>query len=384
MKRISILGSTGSIGTSTLQVIREHPELFDVVGLSAGHNIQLLYEQVKEFRPKIISVATKELAEQIKGMVDASVTVTYGEEGLVAVSTYDEANYIVSALVGFAGLIPTIAAIEANKDIGLANKETLVSAGHIVMDLVEKHQVQLYPIDSEHSAIFQSLQGSNRDDVDRIILTASGGSLRDLTREQLHNVSVKQALQHPNWSMGAKITIDSATMMNKGLEVIEAHWLFSLPYSHIDVVLHYESIIHSMVEFKDGSVIAQLGTPDMKVPIQYALTHPRRAPLQTERLSLAKIGTLHFKEVDVMRFPALRLAYEAGSKGGTYPTVLNAANEVFVEHILKEQFPLYRLEDGIEHVLNSHIPVYHPTLEDILVADRHAREAALERLQQML
>lgn len=385
MKRISVLGSTGSIGVSTLQVVREHPDQFSVVGLSAGKNVDLLYEQIREFRPKIVSVETKELADQLRLRLNSpSPVVIYGSQGAIEVATYPETDFVVSAILGFAGLKPTIAAIQAGKDVGLANKETLVTAGHIVMQLVQDRNVKLLPIDSEHSAIFQCLQGENRDDVEKMIITASGGALRHLTREQLKYVSVKEALQHPNWKMGAKITIDSATMMNKGLEVIEAHWLFSIPYSHIDVLIHYESIIHSMVEFKDGAVMAQLGTPDMRVPIQYALTYPDRIPLQTERLSLAKIGKLHFKDMDFDRYPAMRLAFQVGNSGGTYPTVLNAANEVFVAHILKEQFPLYRLEESIERVLEKHVNISSPSIEDIMECDRWARRTAEEVVQQLI
>lgn len=315
MKSICILGSTGSIGANTLQVVREHPDRFRIIGLSAGKNIDLLCKQIHEFRPLIVSVSTKELAQQVRESVDYPLHITYSEEGLIEVATHPEANYIVSALVGFVGLLPTIAAIKAGKDIGLANKETLVSAGHLVMELVQQNNVRLLPIDSEHSAIFQCLQGERHHDIEKIILTASGGGLRNFTREQLKTVTLKQALHHPNWNMGAKITIDSATMMNKGLELIEAHWLFSVPYSHIDVVIHYESIIHSMVQFTDGAVMAQLGTPDMKVPIQYALTHPGRMPLQTERLNLVQIGQLNFIEMDFVRYPAMRLAYQAGRAG---------------------------------------------------------------------
>ncbi len=384
MKKICILGSTGSVGTNTLNVVREHPEQFQIVGLSAGQNITLLCEQIKEFRPRIVSVANKDLAAEIRLKIDQDVVITYGEEGIIEVATHSEANYVVSSLVGIAGLAPTIAAIKAGKDIGLANKETLVSAGHIVMNLVKEYNVRLLPIDSEHSAIFQCLQGERYEDIEKIIITASGGALRHLERDQLKNVTLKEALNHPNWKMGAKITIDSATMMNKGLEVIEAHWLFSLPYSHIDVLIHHESIIHSMIEFKDGAVMAQLGTPDMKVPIQYALTYPGRAPLNTERLSLAKIGKLHFRAMDFDRYPAMRLTYQVGTAGGTYPTVFNAVNEVLVEQILLEKMPIHLLEEGIEQILDVHQAISNPTLEEILEADQWARAEIGKRIKNLL
>jgi 1-deoxy-D-xylulose-5-phosphate reductoisomerase len=376
MKRISILGSTGSIGLSTLQVIREHPEEFKVIGLGAGRNVEEILRQIEEFNPLIVSMATRDLAEEVKSRTTRNVKITYGKEGLIEVATHADADFVVSAMLGFAGLMPTIEAIKAGKDIGLANKETLVSAGHIIMDLVKQKQVRLLPIDSEHSAIFQAIQGERRSDVARIILTASGGALRHLKREELPKVSLQEALKHPNWKMGAKITIDSATMMNKALELIEAHWLFSLPFSHIDVIIHYESIIHSMVEFIDGAVIAQLGTPDMKVPIQYALSYPGRLSLSTERLSLEKIGKLHFMEMDFQRFPVMKLAYQVGNAKGTYPTAFNAANEVLVDLALQERLPIYMIEAGIEHVIQQHQSYADPDLEQILEADAIAREVA--------
>lgn len=380
VKGIGILGSTGSIGTNTLEVIRRHPDLFQVKTLAAGRNIPLLYKQIEAFRPHRVAVATKELAEELKGMLTDPPEILYGEEGLIACATDEEVEFLVSALVGFTGLLPTLAAIEAGKSIGLANKETLVAAGELVMEAVERNGVKLLPIDSEHSAIFQCMQGERKEDIERIILTASGGAFRDRTREQLHNVSVEEALQHPNWKMGAKITIDSATMMNKGFEVIEAHWLFSLPYSRIHVLLHPESIIHSMVELIDGAIIAQLGTPDMKIPIQYALTYPGRAILQGERLNLAKIGQLTFRDVDTKRYPALSLAYRAGMEGGTYPTVLNAANEVAVRSVLSRRLPFDRIEAVVSDILEKHLSRPKPTLDEVLEADRWAREEAEKRI----
>jgi 1-deoxy-D-xylulose-5-phosphate reductoisomerase len=330
MKHISILGSTGSIGTQTLDVISHYPELYKVEGLAGGRNLALLLEQIKQFRPSKVSVASKSLADELRPHVSKETTVLYGDEGLLEVAAGTDADYVVTALVGSQGLRPTLAAIDAGKDIGLANKETLVSAGHLVTELVKKRGVKLFPIDSEHSAIFQCLNGESLKDINKITLTASGGSFRDRTREQLQDVTVEQALQHPNWSMGAKITIDSATMVNKGLEVIEAHWLFGMAYSQIEVLIHPESIIHSFVEFTDNSIIAQLGNPDMRVPIQYALTYPERLKTPTKPLNLAQIGQLHFSEMDYVRFPCLQMAFDSGRAGGTAPTVYNAANEVAI------------------------------------------------------
>ncbi|MFT9847822.1 1-deoxy-D-xylulose-5-phosphate reductoisomerase [Aneurinibacillus sp. REN35] len=376
MKKIAILGSTGSIGTQALDVVRQHPEQFSVVALASGRNINLLAEQAREFQPSLVSVQTKELAEKAKLVLPSNVKVVWGEEGALAVATHPDANFIISAMVGSAGLSPTLAAIEAGKTIGLANKETLVTAGHIVMRKAKERDVSVIPIDSEHSAIFQCLQGEDRSSIRRLVLTASGGSFRDLTREQLADVTVEEALSHPNWSMGAKITIDSATMMNKGLEIIEAHWLFDLPYSKIDTILHKESIIHSMVEFTDRAVMAQLGTPDMRIPIQYALTYPARVPLETEPLDLIRIATLHFAAPDFARYPCLAFAYEAGEKGGTMPTVLNGANEVAVARFLRGEIPFIAIEDTIAHVMAKHQVVKDPALEDIFEADRWARQMA--------
>ncbi|MBN6185794.1 1-deoxy-D-xylulose-5-phosphate reductoisomerase [Aneurinibacillus sp. BA2021] len=376
MKNIAILGSTGSIGTQALDVVRQHPERFSVVALAAGRNIDLLAEQAREFQPSLVSVQTKELADRAKLILPSHMKVVWGEEGALAAATHPDTNFVISAMVGSAGLSPTLAAIEAGKTIGLANKETLVTAGHIVMRKAKEHDVSVIPIDSEHSAIFQCLQGEDRSTIRRLVLTASGGSFRDLTREQLAGVTVEAALSHPNWSMGAKITIDSATMMNKGLEIIEAHWLFDLPYSKIDTILHKESIIHSMVEFTDRAVMAQLGTPDMRIPIQYALTYPARVPLETEPLDLVRIASLHFAAPDFARYPCLAFAYEAGEKGGTMPTVLNGANEVAVARFLRGEIPFVAIEDTIAHVMAKHHTVNDPALEAIFEADRWARHMA--------
>lgn len=377
-KRISILGSTGSIGRSTLDVIALHPESFEVTALTAGSNIELLMEQAIQFQPKLVSVANVSLADHVRRELPSSIEVLYGEEGLLRAATLDEADFVVTAILGSRGLQPTLAAIEAGKDIGIANKETLVVAGHLVMGLAKQKGTRLLPIDSEHSAIFQCLNGENVRSVKKIILTSSGGSFRSLTREQLKNVTVEDALKHPTWSMGAKITIDSATMMNKGLEVMEAHWLFTMPYDQIEVVVHPESIVHSMVEFKDASIIAQLGTPDMRVPIQYALSYPHRIQSPSKPLDLTEVGTLHFRKMDFDRYPCLRLSYESGKSGGTYPAVLNAANEIAVEKFLECSISFLDIEQILESVLNEHESVYHPTLEEIMATDRWAREKVRE------
>ncbi|MCY9771669.1 1-deoxy-D-xylulose-5-phosphate reductoisomerase [Paenibacillus larvae] len=375
-KSISILGSTGSIGTQTLEVVENHPELFTVKALAGGRNINLLAEQARKFSPEMISVADKKLAEQIKSLVPPDTKVFYGEEGLIEAAAGTDADVTLTAVVGSQGLKPTLAAIESGKQIALANKETLVSAGHLVTEAARKHKVTLLPLDSEHSAIFQCLNGENSKDVRAITLTASGGSFRDKTRDQLQGVTVKEALNHPNWSMGAKVTIDSATMVNKGLEVIEAHWLFGVPYGQIEVMIHPESIIHSYVEFQDYSIIAQLGLPDMRIPIQYALTFPKRLPSPGKSLNLAEIGKLHFQRMDFDRFPCLRMAYECGKAGGTATTVFNAANEVAVARFLKGEISFLKIEDLIERTLNAHNPETMPSLEEITEADSWARTFA--------
>ncbi|WP_256761338.1 1-deoxy-D-xylulose-5-phosphate reductoisomerase [Cohnella sp. WQ 127256] len=373
MKKIAVLGSTGSIGTQTLDVISRQPEDFEVVGLAAGNNVTLLLEQVHQFKPQWVSVANNALAEQVRAEVPTGVRVVYGESGLTEIAGHSGANYVVCALVGSLGLTSTLAAIEAGADIGLANKETLVTAGHLVMQKAKDKGVSILPVDSEHSAIFQCLNGESPKAIQRLMLTASGGSFRDLNHEQLKNVTVEDALKHPNWSMGAKVTIDSATMANKGLEVIEAHWLFDLPYDQIDVVLHPESIVHSMVEFIDTSVMAQLGNPDMRVPIQYALTYPERKASPASALDLITKGTLHFREMDLKRYPCLRLAYEAGRSGGTSTTVFNAANEVAVARFLKGEISFLAIEEIIEKVLSQHTSIASPSLEAILDTDAWAR-----------
>lgn len=374
MKYISLLGATGSIGQQTIDVVRNHPEQFRIVALSAGRNIPLVRTYINELKPELVSVQTKEDYEILKSEYQ-NVTFMYGEEGLVAVAVYHKASILVNAVMGSVGLYPTLQAIESKKDIAIANKETLVTAGHLVIKAAKNAGVQILPVDSEHSAIFQALQGEHEKNIERLIITASGGSFRDRSREQLVGVTVEEALHHPNWSMGAKITIDSASMMNKGLEVIEAHWLFSIPYDKIDVVLHRESVIHSMVEFHDSSVMAQLGTPDMRVPIQYALTYPDRLPLiGKKRLNLVEIGRLHFEEMDFTRYPCLQYAYEAGKIGGTMPTVLNAANEAAVANFLEGRISFLEIETLIEKALNRHQVINSPDLETIREVDQTTRQ----------
>ncbi|MBM6618410.1 1-deoxy-D-xylulose-5-phosphate reductoisomerase [Bacillus suaedaesalsae] len=374
MKKISLLGATGSIGTQTLDLLRLHPEEFQVVALSFGKNLSLGVGIIKEFKPKIVSVLTKDDKEKLEGMISSDTKIVYGEQGLVEVAVHHESSILVNAVIGSVGLIPTLEAINQGKTIALANKETLVTAGHLVMSLAKEKNVEILPVDSEHSAIFQSMVGQDIARVKRLILTASGGSFRDRSREELNGVTVGQALSHPNWSMGAKITIDSATMMNKGLEVIEARWLFDIPYKNIEVILHKESIIHSMVEYDDTSVIAQLGSPDMRVPIQYALTFPKRLPLPISKsLNLWEIGSLNFQKIDLERFRCLRFAYEAGTAGGTFPTVLNAANEVAVDAFLNGKITFLQIEDLIDQSLEQHESISNPDLETIKAVDMEAR-----------
>ncbi|AIQ53295.1 1-deoxy-D-xylulose-5-phosphate reductoisomerase [Paenibacillus sp. FSL R7-0331] len=376
MKKISILGSTGSIGTQTLDVVAMHPEQFTVEGLAAGSNTDLLLEQVRRFNPRRVSVSTKQHADQLRSSLPSGVELYYGNEGLVEIAAGGDAQTVVTALVGSIGLESTLAAIEAGRHIGLANKETLVTAGHLVTELAGRKGVKLLPVDSEHSAIFQCLNGENRADIASITVTASGGSFRDYTRDQLVNVTVEDALRHPNWTMGAKITIDSATMVNKGLEVIEAHWLFNLPYEKINVLLHPESIIHSYVEFCDSSIIAQLGSPDMRVPIQYALTYPDRWPSPAARLSLAETGRLTFREMDFVRYPLLKLAIECGKAGGTASTAYNAANEVAVARFLNREISFLHIEEIVDKVLQQHQNVNSPDLQQIKHCDTVTREIA--------
>ncbi|MFY9856955.1 MAG: 1-deoxy-D-xylulose-5-phosphate reductoisomerase, partial [Exiguobacterium chiriqhucha] len=362
-------------GVQTCDVIEQHPDLFELEAYAFGTNVDVAEEWINRLRPKYVSAKNIEVLEQLKPRLTYEPLFFIGLEGLIACATAERADVVVTAVVGAVGLEPTLAAIEAGKDIALANKETLVTAGHLVTAAVKKHGVSLLPVDSEHSAIYQCLNGERRDDVSKIILTASGGSFRDKSREELEGVTVAEALAHPNWSMGAKITIDSATMFNKGLEVIEAHWLFDIDYNDIEVVLHRESIIHSMVEFKDAAVMAQLGNPDMRGPILYALSAPKRLEIEgNKRLNLREIGTLHFAEADLTRYPALRLAYEAGRAGGSMPTVLNAANEAAVELFLNGEIAFLDIERIVEQAMETHTVIAEPTLEEILQIDRVVRE----------
>ncbi len=380
MKTISLLGASGSIGTQTLDVLRTHQDKFRLVAFSVGRNIEFAQQMIQEFSPEIVSVQQKEEALKLQ-TVCGNTKVVYGDEGLLAVALHPDAEIVVNAVVGSVGLLPTLRAIEAKKTIAIANKETLVTAGHLVIEAAKKHNVPLLPVDSEHSAIFQCLNGENEKRISRLILTASGGSFRDKTRDELKHVTVEDALCHPNWSMGSKITIDSATMMNKGLEVIEAHWLFNIPYEQIDVVLHKESIIHSMVEFEDRSVMAQLGTPDMRVPIQYALTYPDRFSLpNAKQLNLWEIGTLHFQTMDMERFRCLQFAYEAGKMGGSMPTVMNAANEAAVEAFLQKKISFLTVEELIEKAMHHHNVIARPSLEEIQDIDAATRRFVMEQI----
>lgn len=376
MRKISLLGASGSIGVQTIEVIRQHNDQFELLAFSVGGNVKVAKELINEFSPLVVSVQTKEDCEALKLEYSSSnIRFVYGEEGLIEVATVKEADVLVNAVMGSVGLVPTLHAIECKKVIALANKETLVTAGHIVMEAARKHQVPILPVDSEHSAIYQCLQGEKEKNINTIILTASGGSFRDRTRDELIGVTREDALNHPNWSMGAKITIDSATMMNKGLEVIEAHWLFGIPYEDIQVVLHRESVIHSMVEFHDTSVIAQLGTPDMRVPIQYALTYPDRLPHpRGKRLNFMEMGKMHFEKMDFNRFRCLQYAYDAGKAGGTMTTVLNAANEVAVDAFLNGKIDFLTIETFIENAMSKHTIQMAPDLETIKEVDLDTRQ----------
>ncbi len=382
MKAISLLGSTGSIGTQTLDIVAQHPDQFRVVGLAAGRNVTLLAEQIRQFCPAIVAICETEMLPALKAAIadlDPQPTLLAGEAGVVEVARWSEADVVVTGIVGCAGLLPTIAAIEAGKDIALANKETLIAGAPVVLPLVQKHGVKLLPADSEHSAIFQCLQGVPEGGLRRILLTASGGSFRDLPVEQLAHVTVADALKHPNWTMGRKITIDSATLMNKGLEVIEAHYLFGVAYDQIAIVIHPQSIIHSLIELQDTSVLAQLGWADMRLPLLYALSYPERLATNWEPLDLVKIGTLTFHEPDHQKYPCMQLAYAAGRAGGCMPAVLNAANEQAVALFLDEKIQFLDIPRFIERVCdryqNHNRP--DPSLDDIIAADRWARQEML-------
>lgn len=381
IKKISVLGSTGSIGTQTLEIARYNQDI-RITALAAGSNVELLEKQVREFQPKIACLWKEEAARELKSRIsDLDVKVVSGMEGLLEAACEPEAQIVVTAVVGMIGIRPTIAAMEAGKDIALANKETLVTAGHIIMPLAKRKGVKILPVDSEHSAIFQCLQGAGENRIHKILLTASGGPFRGRTREQLAGVQVEDALKHPNWSMGRKITIDSSTMVNKGLEVMEAHWLFDVDMDQVQVVIQPASIIHSMVEYEDGAVIAQLGTPDMKLPIQYALYYPERRLLPGDRLDFTKLKEITFDEPDMETFRGLKLAYEAGRAGGSLPTVFNAANELAVSLFLERKIPYLAITDMIQGAMEHHKRIEAPDVDQILAAEQEAYDFIRETLR---
>ena len=379
MKKISVLGSTGSIGTQTLDVVRRNNDI-EIVALAAGRRIKELEAQIREFGPKLVSVADEQLAKELAvSIADLDVKIVYGMEGLTEAAVYPEAQTVVTAVVGMMGIVPTIAAIKAGKDIALANKETLVTAGHIIMPLAKEYNINIYPVDSEHSAIFQSLNGEYHAEIDKILLTASGGPFRNYTKEQLKNVKVEDALKHPNWAMGRKITIDSSTMVNKGLEVMEAQWLFNVPADRVQVIIQPQSVIHSMVQFVDGGIMAQLGSPDMRLPIQYALYYPHRKPLDTKRLDLYELGQITFQKPDFDKFRGLALAYEAARKGGNIPTALNAANEMAVAMFLDRRISYLQIPEIIEYVMNETHYTDNPDVDRILETEQTAYELIRSR-----
>lgn len=373
-KRVAILGSTGSIGVNTLNVIRDHRSNFKVVALSARKNTGLLLKQTKEFKPEMVAIADEECAERFRKQTASKIKVVSGIEGMMQIASLGTVDIVVSAIVGAAGLLPTIEAIKAGKTIALANKEVLVTAGEIVMRMAEKCKVKIIPVDSEHSALFQCLQGEDRNNIKRLILTASGGPFLNHHADRLHKVSIREALNHPRWDMGQKVTIDSATMMNKGFEVIEAHWLFGVELDKIEVVIHPQSIIHSMVEFNDGTILAQMSEPDMRLPIQYALTYPLRMERKIKKFDFIKNGNLTFSPPDYKRFPCLKLAYKAAETGGTMPTVLNAANEVAVSRFLKNEIRFTDIPKLIQKSMSSHKFLENPDIDDILEVDKAIRK----------
>ena len=374
MKKIAILGSTGSIGTQTLEIVRNNPDL-QVTALAAGRNVRLLEEQVREFKPSLVAVWDEKDAADFRTRVsDMQVQVVSGMDGLLQVASHEPAEILVTAIVGMIGIQPTIAAIRAGKDIALANKETLVTAGHIIMPLAKECGVSILPVDSEHSAIFQSLNGENRERLEKILLTASGGPFRGKTRADLENMSVADALTHPNWSMGKKVTIDSASLVNKGLEVMEARWLFDVSLDQIQVVIHPQSIIHSAVQYTDGGIMAQLGTPDMKLPIQYALFYPDRRPMAGKRVDFFALGQLTFEAPDMDTFQGLALAYQAARTGGSLPTVFNAANEKAVALLLEERIRFVQIPDLIRACMEAHRVIENPTVEQILQTEAETYE----------
>lgn len=381
MKKIAILGSTGSIGTQTLEVVRSNPEL-KVVALAAGSSVDKIEEQIREFHPVMAAMWTEEAAAELRVRVaDIDVKVVSGMEGLLEIAVLPESQVLVTAIVGMIGIRPTIAAIQAGKDIALANKETLVTAGHIIMPLAKRHGVSILPVDSEHSAIFQSLNGEPGDKIEKILLTASGGPFRGRSREQLQNIQVEDALKHPNWTMGRKITIDSSTLVNKGLEVMEARWLFGVELDRIQVVVHPQSIIHSAVQFVDGAIMAQLGTPDMKLPIQYALFYPDRRPMEGKRVDFFDLAQITFEKPDTETFTGLALAYEAARAGGSLPTVYNAANEKAVALFLERKISYLEIPELIGEAMERHRVIGEPTVEQILEAEAETYEYILGRMK---
>ena len=382
MKKIAILGSTGSIGTQTLEIVRSNPDL-QVVALAAGTSVDKIEEQVREFRPLIVGMWSEEAAKELQARIaDLPVKVVAGMDGLLEIAVMPQSEVLVTAIVGMIGIRPTIAAIEAGKAIALANKETLVTAGHIIMPLAKKCHVPILPVDSEHSAIFQSLNGEPKERISKILLTASGGPFRGRTREQLQNIRVEDALKHPNWAMGRKITIDSSTLVNTGLEVMEAKWLFGVDLDQIQVVVHPQSIIHSMVEYVDGAIIAQLGTPDMKLPIQYALFYPDRRPMEGKRVDFYELGQITFEKPDIETFTGLKLAYRAMRTGGSLPTVYNAANEKAVSLFLDRKIGYLQIPELIEASMDQHKVIPEPDVEQILETERQVYEFIDKEVQQ--
>lgn len=382
-QRVAILGSTGSIGTQTLEVAAAHPDKFKITALAAHHNDELLERQLEQFKPELAVLVDGKAAARLRNRYRGPAKILEGEEGLLTVAAFDKADTILTSMVGFAGLKPTIAAIEAGKNIALANKETLVAAGGLITRLAKAKGIAILPVDSEHSAIFQCLNGECRERVNKIILTASGGPFRGWTRDQLRHVTVEACLRHPNWSMGRKITVDSATLANKGLEVIEAKWLFGLDYNQIEVIIHPQSIIHSMVEFVDGAVMAQLGVPDMRVPIQYALSFPDRLPSGLPAVDFSKLGALTFMPPDTETFQALDLAYTAGRAGGTLPCVFNAANETAVQAFLARKLAFLDIATVIRHTMKDHQVILEPSLEDLYKTDKWARNCARDTINNL-
>ncbi len=380
MKKIAILGSTGSIGTQTLEIVRQNPDL-EVAALSAGSNVELMEKQIREFHPRKAAMWSEKAAADLAGRVaDLDVEIVYGMEGLLEIAAAEEAEILVTAIVGMIGIRPTIAAIEQGKTIALANKETLVTAGHLIMPLAKKHGVSILPVDSEHSAIFQSMNGENKERISKIILTASGGPFRGKKREDLAKMTIEDALKHPNWSMGKKVTIDSASLVNKGLEVMEAGWLFDVPLEKIQVVVHPQSIVHSAVEYEDGAIMAQLGVPDMKLPIQYALFYPDRRPMPGKRVDLFALGQLTFERPDTDTFRGLALAYEAAKTGGSMPTVYNAANEKAVALFVERKIGFLQIPELIERCMGNHKVMKNPSVEEIL----HAEAETYELIEQVM